>query len=142
VAEREHGSAGVEFAPPHEVPDLAFDLAHTNGVFHHVEPAQRPAAISSIAAALRRGGVLAFWENNPWNPGTRLIMRRIEFDRGARLLSAPAARRLLEDGGFEVLETDYLFIFPRALAALRPVEPRLARLPLGGQYLILARKVR
>ena len=43
--------------------------------------------------ALRPGGLFAFWENNPWNPGTRLVMSRIPFDRDAITLSA------LERGG-------------------------------------------
>jgi SAM-dependent methyltransferase len=139
IAEREHGAAGVEFALPEAVPEGEFDLAHTNGVFHHIEPADRPEALAGIARALRPGGLLAFWENNPWNPGTRLIMRSVEFDRDAQMISAPAARRLLGGAGFEVLATDFLFFFPRFLAVLRRLEPRLARVPLGGQYLALAR---
>lgn len=138
AAEAEHGTESVRFAPPQAVPVGGFDLAHTNGVFHHIEPPGRPAAVAAIAAALRPGGLLAFWENNPWNPGTRLIMRSVEFDRDAKTLSAPVARRLLTANGFRVVGTDYLFIFPRALAPLRRLEPSMARLPLGGQYLVLA----
>jgi hypothetical protein len=84
--------------------------------------------------------VFAVFENNPWNPGTRLVMRRIPFDRDAETLSPPAGRRLLRSAGFEVLRTDFVFFFPRALHILRPLERRLARLPLGAQYLVLARK--
>jgi hypothetical protein len=56
------------------------------------------------------------------------------------MLSPPAARRLLAAGGFELLRSDSLFYFPRSLAFLRWTEPYLARLPLGGQYLVLCRK--
>jgi SAM-dependent methyltransferase len=139
IAEAEHGGGSVGFSTPDAIPPREFDLAHTNGVFHHIAPAERPAALATIAAALRPGGLLAFWENNPWNPGTRLIMSRVEFDRDAVMLSAPAARRLLAAAGFAVLRTDFLFVFPRALASLRRLEPALAALPLGGQYLVLAR---
>jgi hypothetical protein len=66
-------------------------------------------------------------------------MSRVEFDREAVTLSAPGARRLLTENGFEVIRTDFLFVFPRALAALRRLEPALAALPIGGQYLVLAR---
>jgi hypothetical protein len=69
-------------------------------------------------------------------------MRRVAFDRDAILLSPPAARRLLRLAGFEVLRTDHLFIFPRALSALRPLERLVSRLPLGGQYEVLARRAR
>ena len=119
-------------------PAGAFDLAFCNGVFHHVPPPDRPAAVAWVRSRLRPGGLFAFWENNPWNPGTRLVMSRCAFDRDAVTLSPPAARRLLSGGGFDVLETTHLFLFPRALRLLRPVEPLFAALPAGAQYLVLA----
>ena len=116
------------------------DLVYCNGVFHHIAPARRAGAVAFVVRALRPGGLFAFWENNPWNPGTRLIMRRIPFDRDAVMLTPAAARRLLIDGGLEVVGTDFRFYFPASLRRLRPLEPHLRRLPLGAQYLVLARK--
>ena len=123
------------------VPRGDVDLAFCNGVFHHIPLAERDAAVAYVHASLRPGGVFAFWENNPWNPGTRYVMRRIPFDRDAETLSPPAARALLRRGGFAVLATDFRFFFPRWLSALRPLEDSaLSRLPLGGQYMALCRK--
>jgi SAM-dependent methyltransferase len=121
-------------------PNARIDLAFCNGVFHHIPPGDRPAAVDLVHRSLRPGGLFAFWENNPWNPGTRYVMSRISFDRDAITLTPSEASRLLAAGGFEVLRTDYLFIFPRALRALRRIELRLARLPLGAQYEVLCRK--
>lgn len=143
-ARSRHGSTRVRFAPTRQLerePELRFDLCYTNGVFHHIAPARRLAAVRSLHRILVPGGSLAFMENNPWNPGTRLVMARIPFDREAIPLSPLEARRLLRAGGFrrcEPLRT--LFYFPRALSFLRPLEPLLARLPLGAQYHWLARK--
>lgn len=117
-----------------------FDLAFCNGVFHHIPLAQRAGAVAHVWRSLRPGGLFAFWENNPWNPGTRYVMSRIPFDRDAITLSAPNARALLRAGGFEIVRTDFLFIFPRALGWFRSLEPLAARLPLGAQYQVLARK--
>ena len=117
-----------------------FDLVFCNGVFHHISPGDRVAAAETVYSSLRPGGLLAFWENNPWNPGARYIMHRIPFDRGALTLAPPVARRLLRERGFEVMRTDFLFLFPRCLSWLRSLEPRLASLPLGAQYEILCRK--
>jgi hypothetical protein len=89
---------------------------------------------------LRPGGFFALWENNPWNPGTRWIMRRIPFDRDAIPLPPPEARRLVSSAGFAVLGTRYCFYFPRALRALRPLERLGHGVPLGAQYCVLARK--
>lgn len=141
VARREHGSAGARFQLISDYePTEEFDFAYTSGVFHHIPPENRAHSVYYVLRALRPGGVFAFWENNPWNPGTRYTMSLNEFDRDAEMLSPPAARRLLSAGGFRVLRSDSLFYFPRQLAFLRGLEPRLARLPLGGQYLVLCRK--
>jgi SAM-dependent methyltransferase len=141
VARRECAHGCVQFGTLDErQPAGEYDLAYCNGVFHHIEPAFRGRALAYISRALSAGGYFAFWENNPWNPGTRLIMRRIPFDRDAKTLSAPDARRLLEGAGFDVISTDFLFLFPRALAVLRPLEAGLTRVPAGAQYLVLCRK--
>jgi SAM-dependent methyltransferase len=117
----------------------ACDLAYCNGVFHHILPAERPAAVAQVASALRPGGYFALWENNPWNPAVRFIMSRVPFDRDAILLRPGETKRLLRDAGFEIVRTDFLFIFPSALKFLRPTEKCLTKLPLGGQYCVLGR---
>ncbi len=119
-----------------------FDLGFSNGVFHHIPVAERPAAMKRIMDTLRPGGLFALWENNPWNPGTRLVMKRIPFDRNAITLSAIGASRLARFAGFEIVRIDFLFIFPRAMRPLRALEPMLAKLPFGAQYQILCRKPR
>ena len=116
------------------------DLAFTNGVFHHIPLQERAEAINYIYRALRPGGLLSFWENNPWNPGTRYVMSRIPFDRDAIMLSSIQARAMIQTAGFEVLQTDFLFVFPNMLRSLRTLEPWLARLPIGAQYQVLCRK--
>jgi len=118
-----------------------FDLCYVNGVFHHVEPENRLEVAAVIRRALVRGGYFAMFENNPWNPGTRMVMRRIPFDRNARTLTPPEAERLLEAAGFRrAAPTRSLFYFPRFLSWLRFSEPWLGRLPLGSQYCVLAEK--
>jgi SAM-dependent methyltransferase len=141
VARRDHGAPGVRFLPAERLPlDEPVDLVYCNGVFHHIAPALRGGVIDPIARTLRPGGWFSFWENNPWNPGTRYVMSRIPFDRDAVTLTPPEARGLLEAGGFAALRTDFLFVFPRPLGLLRVAEPLLSRLPLGAQYQILCRK--
>jgi SAM-dependent methyltransferase len=141
VARRDHGSQRADWIVLGIDPDpTGLDLAFCNGVFHHIEPDKRGAMVRWLFRSLRPGGLFALWENNPWNPGTRYIMKRSPLDAHALPLSPPQARRLLASGGFEIVGTDFLFIFPRALGSLRWLEPPLARLPLGGQYQVLARK--
>jgi SAM-dependent methyltransferase len=121
-------------------PSEGVDLAYCNGVFHHIAPAEREQAARYIFDRLRPGGVFGFWENNPWNLGARWVMSRCAFDRDAVLLTPPAAASLLRAVGFEMVCTNYLFIFPKCLSFLRFLEPGLSGIPLGAQYLVLGRK--
>jgi SAM-dependent methyltransferase len=142
IATRNYGSEHTQFLPFSDyVPRGELDLVFCNGVFHHIPIDERHQAVDYLRRSLRPGGIFAFWENNPWNPGTRIVMKRIPFDRDAITLSAPEARRLLREGGFEVMRTDFLFIFPRVLRSLRPIEALVSRLPLGAQYQVLCRKI-
>jgi SAM-dependent methyltransferase len=141
VARREQGAANVTFGAPNDsTPGESVDLAFCNGVFHHIPPAERAGALRWIRRVLRPGGVFALWENNPWNPGTRYIMSRVPFDRDAITITPPEARGMLRQEGFELLRTDFLFVFPAFLRWLRPIERLLIAMPVGGQYLVLARK--
>ena len=121
-------------------PDATLDLAYCNGVFHHIPMEQRLISAKYIFSALRAGGVFALWENFAWNPGTRYVMSHCIFDKDAKTLMPGEARRLLKSAGFEILRTDFAFVFPRFLKALRPLEKMLVKLPLGAQYQVLARK--
>lgn len=121
-------------------PDGTVDLVFSNGVFHHIPLAERAGAVDHVYQSLKAGGIFALWENNPWNPGTRYVMSRIPFDRDAITLSSSATRALLRARGFRILRTDYLFIFPKVLSALRWSEAYVSWLPLGAQYLVLAQK--
>jgi SAM-dependent methyltransferase len=120
--------------------DGQMDLAYCNGVFHHIAPAERHDAVAVVYDALKPGGLFAFWENNAWNPAARYVISRCPFDKDAILLSPLKARSLLKRAGFEIVRTDFRFIFPHALRRLRKVEDYTVRLPLGAQYQVLCRK--
>jgi len=118
----------------------SIDLAYSNSVFHRIPPRERMAAAVLVYRSLKSGGLFAFWENNPWSPGSLLGMLDGAGGRGPATLAAPAARRLLRGVGFDIVHTTSAFYFPRALAWCRPIEPMLASIPLGEQYMVLARK--
>ncbi len=141
VGRQKYGSENVRFSSIDDYKPLGeMDLVFCNGVFHHIPVNERPAVVNYIFRSLRPGGLFAFWENNPLNPGTRYIMSRIPFDRDAVTLRARNAQRLLAEGGFDVMRMDFLFIFPNVLRWLRGIEPAVSRLPLGAQYQVLCRK--
>jgi SAM-dependent methyltransferase len=141
IARSAFGSPKAQFFGMGEYePQSDADLVFCNGVFHHIAPPDRLKAVEYIYRCLKPGGLFALWENNPWNPGTRLVMSRIPFDHDAVAMSPPQSRHLVKAAGFDLLRTDYLFIFPHFLRWLRAVEPHLSSLPIGGQYELLCRK--
>ncbi|HEY6990106.1 MAG TPA: class I SAM-dependent methyltransferase [Bryobacteraceae bacterium] len=142
LARHRHGSERVLFGPIAALPNEApFDLCYVNGVFHHIEPERRLEAVRAIHTALAPGGYFALFENNPWNPGTRMVMSRIPFDRDAKTLSFGESKKLVRAGGFRIAQpARFLFYFPRPLAFLRAMEPVFLRLPLGAQYCVLGSK--
>ena len=142
LARTEHRALGAAFGHPDELEGQReqFDFAYCNGVFHHIPPSERERAIQLVFNALKPGGWFALWENNPWNPITRLLMALVPFDRDAIMLWPRETRRRLEGAGFRIVRTDFLFIFPSALGFLRPLERWVCKTPAGAQYLVLAQK--
>ena len=116
------------------------DAVYCSCVFHHIPVPQRLDAFKYIHKSLKPGGVFSLWEHNPWNPATRLIVSQCEFDRDAVLLYPSATKKLLEQAGFEVVDTHYLFIFPAILKIFRPLEKYFSSIPLGAQYQVFCRK--
>jgi len=66
-------------------------------------------------------------------------MHLIPFDRDAVMVNPYRLASTLTGLGYADVSSRFLFIFPRPLAFLRPLERHLSRLPLGAQYGIFAR---
>ena len=141
LATERNGTADCQFKsiPDYSDPE-SIDLAYCNGVFHHIPVDARSSAVEYIFRRVRPGGLFSFWENNPWNPGTRYVMSQCVFDHDAVTLAPPQAKALLRNEGFEILRTEYCFFFPRFLKALRFLEGGLSHVPLGAQYHVLCRR--
>src|SRR5262249_1515021 len=141
VARATYNSYQAQFLTLNQyTPSENMDLIYCNGVFHHIPLDERGTAIEYIYTALRPGGLFSVWENNPWNLGTRYIMKRVPFDRDAIPVTSREMKRLICRQGFEVIGVDYLFIFPHILKWLRWIEPRVTWIPIGAQYQVLCRK--
>ena len=142
LAIQNHNSKGISFFDIENSPgNLNCDLAYCNGVFHHIPFNEREKAVKFVYNSLTREGIWAFWENNPWNPGAKYIMKKCPFDKDAISLSHLESKRLLKRNGFKIVDVSFCFIFPKAFEYLRVLEKPLSILPIGAQYLILAKKV-
>jgi SAM-dependent methyltransferase len=122
-------------------PDQSLDLVTAVCVYHHVPSQQRASLTESIYRVLKPGGVFCLIEHNPWNPVTRLIVRRCPIDVDAELLTSSAASRLLRSSDLEIVETAYLLYFPeRIFKRLARVEHWLRKCPMGGQFAMFCRR--
>lgn len=120
--------------------DAQFDLAFSACVFHHIPHEEHPRWLSELHRVTSADGSLVIFEHNPLNPLTVRAVNTCPFDINARLIGARALAKRVREAGWKRTTIRYHVFFPRALAALRSVEPWLAWLPLGGQYSLTARK--
>ena len=67
-------------------------------------------------------------------------MKACAFDDDAILLWPWEAKRLVAGSGLIGTRLDYIVFFPRALSALRPLEPKLAWMWLGAQMMVVGRR--
>jgi SAM-dependent methyltransferase len=118
--------------------DASYDLAFSACVFHHIAPAEHLGWLEEMKRVVRPGGMLALFEHNPWNPLTVRAVKDCPFDVNAKLLSMPELKRKALAAGWPNVAHEFCVFFPGSLAALRPLERLLTRLPLGAQYALFA----
>ncbi len=118
-----------------------FDLIFVAGVFHHIPPGERPAVVKRLSNLLEPGGTVCVFDHNPYNPVTQRMVSTCPFDTDAVLLTRREMSALLSQAkDIAVQEQHYCLFFPEALRGLQSVERWLGWLPLGGQYVVVARK--
>jgi 2-polyprenyl-3-methyl-5-hydroxy-6-metoxy-1,4-benzoquinol methylase len=131
----------ITVIPDAELGAEQYDLILVITVIHHVAPDLRPALFKRLESMLRPGGRIWIFEHNPYNPVTQRMVATCPFDKDAVLISAGTLSKLiLETTSLSVSRRSYTLFFPQALASLRPVEPFLGWLPLGGQYYVVAQR--
>jgi SAM-dependent methyltransferase len=122
------------------LPKDYFATAVLSGVLHHVQPHARIDMMRKVRGLLRPGGRVVVFEHNPLNPVTRRAVAACAFDDDAILLWPWEARGVLKSAGFDDVSLEYIVFFPRQLAFLRSLEPKLRRLMLGAQQMLVAVK--
>jgi SAM-dependent methyltransferase len=121
--------------------DGTFDLSFAICVFHHVEPPDRAGFMRELVRVTRPEGIVAIFEHNPNNPGTRKVVRDCPFDAGVSLLPMRESLSMMSEQGLRTVERRFILLFPWRGALLRRIERGLARLPVGAQYYVAARKL-
>lgn len=121
-------------------PDASFDVVFAICVLHHVELGDQMSLVNEFARVTRPGGVALVYEHNPFNPITRLVVSRCRFDEGVVLLYPSGTRRLLTEAGFVAAQTRHIIFSPVRPRLIESAERALGVVPLGAQYVAIARK--
>lgn len=117
-----------------------FDCVLVGDVIHHIPSDQRDYYLQRINEYVRPGGHCVFFEHNPYNPLTRLLVSTCPFDEYAELLTLGQMRDLLTTNRLKIIDSKYCFFFPEFLKSLDRFEDYLSKIPLGGKYYVLAIK--
>jgi SAM-dependent methyltransferase len=119
--------------------DQTWDLVTAVCVFHHVHGRNRTLLLNEIHRVLRPGGLCCIFEHNPWNPVTRSIVRKCPLDVEASLLTAAEVSGLVRASGFVRIWREYFLYLPERLYGnFASIERMFSRVPLGGQYVVVA----
>lgn len=120
--------------------DDTFEMVFAINVFHHVPLQDRTALMHDIVRVTKPGGLSVIYEHNPFNPLTRLAVRKCSFDADAILLKRRDSESLARNAGLTVVDHSYILFFPVPARFLTTVERHLKWLPLGAQYCVAGRK--
>ena len=118
-----------------------YDLIFCACVFHHIPPEKHLSVLETLRSLLNEKGKLIIWEHNPYNPITRKFVNECPFDQDAVLISPQKMKRLFAHFSYFEVLVKYTTFFPEKLSFLSGMEPYLAWLPLGGQYIAIAEKM-
>ena len=122
------------------IPEKEVDIIFAAGFFHHISEAEQAKALHQIMKSLKPGGHFILFEHNPYNPLTVKVVKSCPFDKGVILLKPKLSRSLLHRQDLLFEHQRYYFFFPKFLSFLRPLEKWLRHIPLGAQYMVVARK--
>ena len=141
TAARANPAVRYELAERGRLPfdDDAFDLAFAVCVVQVVPPAERPGFVLELARVTRPDGLVVAFEHNPYNPLTRLVVRRCEFGHDARMLPLGALEQLLDENGVKPVDRGYVLLVPSRRERALAFERAMRRVPLGAQYYVAAR---
>ncbi|MBT4483247.1 MAG: class I SAM-dependent methyltransferase [Candidatus Latescibacteria bacterium] len=118
--------------------DHTFDLVFIANVFHHIPPGSRKETTREIKKMIADNGMLFIFEQNPFNPVTRYMVKTCPFDSDAELISLRKMKKLLLEEDFVIDMTRYTLFFPSFLKKLTFLEQKIGWLPFGGQYYVKA----
>ena len=122
--------------------ESTFDVIYSFSLFHHLNAQQKVLAIKEARRVLKPNGVFVTFEHNPLNPITQIFVKSCPIDKDAELITHRKLGNLKEKEGFRIIETRFFLLSPKEIKFMEKIEDKLSKLPLGGQYYLLAKNIK
>ncbi len=116
------------------------DVTFAICVMHHVLPEGLGQFVGEMARVTKKGGLIAIFEHNPWNPLTQIAVSNCDMDDDAILLRTRQVEKLMGQAPVKVVEKKYILFTPFRGGLFRSLDRCLSWLPLGAQYFVAAKK--
>ena len=132
--------------------DGSADIVVMYGLIHHIEDGEKISkTFKEIKRILKKRGIIAVYDFNPFNPVSRHIVKTCPIDVGVYLDGYRNSLfpttyysweliNIVKNAGFSTVKCEYLIFFPKILSMFVFLEEIFKKLPFGGMYSIIGIK--
>lgn len=113
----------------------SIDIILLINTLHHLNRKKISMLFSEFKRIIRKDGIILICEHNPYNPVTQIIFKNCSFDKGCKLLSPSAIKKICIETKINYLKTDFILFFPENLKLFIGFERYLNKIPFGVQYI-------
>lgn len=121
--------------------DNVFDYIFTINVMHHIPTEEHSRTMDELHRVLKNNGKIIIFEHNPFNPVTRHVFNNCPLDVNANMINPSRLKKLFSDSNLKYEGTEYILFFPFKSKIFRKIESFMKLVPMGAQYVSIAKKV-
>jgi ubiquinone/menaquinone biosynthesis C-methylase UbiE len=124
------------------LPDDHADLIFMSCVLHHIEGDEIQATLKELARICSPRGYIVFFEHNPYNPITQIVVKTTPLDRNAHLVTYKKLEQHANQAGIQIVDKEFFLYGTRQIDDFIDRHlPGWRKLPLGGQYALIGQKL-
>jgi ubiquinone/menaquinone biosynthesis C-methylase UbiE len=117
------------------------DLLFMSCVLHHMADDEILSAVTELVRVCRPGGFIVFFEHNPLNLFTQLVVKTTPLDNNARLIRCKKLEQSAKQAGLNIHHREFFLYGTRGIDNFfYKYLPWLGKLPFGGQYALIGQK--
>jgi len=119
------------------------DLVFMSCVLHHLEGNELEATLQEMARVCSPDGYIVFFEHNPYNPFTQLVVKTTPLDINAKLVSHKKLEHFAVKAGIRIRSREFFLYGTRKIDTIvNRIFPAWHKYPFGGQYALIGQKAK